>query len=83
MLLVTLALKTLLSISQNGISPIALHKQLGNHLNKDIINASNNLVACPAYTCNLSQNCRLMTVFLFFCFCFFGLEISSLGSLVA
>jgi len=40
MLLVTLALKTLLSISQNGISPITLNKQLGNYLNKDIINAS-------------------------------------------
>jgi hypothetical protein len=40
MLLVTLALKTLLSISQNGISPITLNKQLGNHLNKEIINAS-------------------------------------------
>jgi hypothetical protein len=38
MLLVTLALKTLLSISQNGISPITLSKQLGNHIN--IINAS-------------------------------------------
>ncbi len=33
-LLVTLALKTLLSISQNGISSITLNKQLGNHLNK-------------------------------------------------
>ncbi len=40
MLLVTLTLKTLLSISQNGISPITINKQLGNHLNKDIINAS-------------------------------------------
>ncbi len=36
MLLVTLALKTLLSISQKGISPITLYKQFGNHLNKDI-----------------------------------------------
>jgi hypothetical protein len=44
MLLVTLTLKTLLSISQNGISPITLNKQLGNHLNKDIINASNILL---------------------------------------
>jgi hypothetical protein len=35
--LVTLALKTLLSISQNGISPITLNKQLGNHFNNDII----------------------------------------------
>jgi hypothetical protein len=40
MLLVTLAVKTLLSISQNGISPITFGKQLGNHLNKNIINAS-------------------------------------------
>jgi hypothetical protein len=40
MLLVTLALKTLLCISQNGISSITLNKRLSNHLNKDIINAS-------------------------------------------
>jgi hypothetical protein len=40
MLLVTLALKTLPSISQIGISPITLNKQLGNHLNMVIINAS-------------------------------------------
>ncbi len=40
MLLVTLALKTLLSISQNGINQITLNKQLGNHFNMDIINAS-------------------------------------------
>jgi hypothetical protein len=46
MLLVTLALKTLLSISQNGISPIALNKHIGNHLNMDIINASNSLSSC-------------------------------------
>jgi hypothetical protein len=39
-LLVTLALKTLLSISQNGISPITLNKPLGNQLNMDIINDS-------------------------------------------
>ncbi len=38
MQLVTLALKTVISISQNGISPIKLNKKLGNHLNKDIIN---------------------------------------------
>ncbi len=37
MLLVTLALKTLPSISQNGISPITLNKQLGNHFDKDSI----------------------------------------------
>jgi len=40
MLLVTLALKTLLSISQNGINQIALNKQLGNRLNADVINGS-------------------------------------------
>jgi hypothetical protein len=40
MLLVTLALKTLLSISQNGINQVPLNKQLGNHLNVDIIHAS-------------------------------------------
>ncbi len=40
MLLVTSAVRTLLSISQNGINQITLKKQIGNHLNKDIINAS-------------------------------------------
>jgi hypothetical protein len=40
MLLVTSAVKTVLPISQNGISPITLNKQMGHHLNKDIINAS-------------------------------------------
>jgi hypothetical protein len=40
MLLVTSAVKPILSISQNGINPITLNKQLRNHLNKDIINAS-------------------------------------------
>ncbi len=40
MLLVILALKTLLSISQNRMDQITLNKQLGNHLNKAIINAS-------------------------------------------
>jgi hypothetical protein len=49
MLLVTLALKTLPSISQNGISPITLNKQLGNHLNKDTINASSVLKICKKY----------------------------------
>jgi hypothetical protein len=40
MLLVTSAVRTLLSISQNGINPITLNKQLGSHLNMDITNAS-------------------------------------------
>jgi hypothetical protein len=40
MFLVTSAVRTLLSIFQNGINPITLNKQLGNHLNMDIINAS-------------------------------------------
>ncbi len=44
MLLVASAFNTLLSISQNGISPITLNKQLGNHLNKDIINASSDML---------------------------------------
>ncbi len=43
MLLVTSAVKTVLSISQNGISPIALNKQIDTHLNKDIITASKTL----------------------------------------
>jgi hypothetical protein len=41
MLLDTLALKTLVSISQNGFNQISLNKQIGNHLNRHIINASN------------------------------------------
>jgi hypothetical protein len=40
MLLVTLAVKTVLPISQNGINQIKLNKQLGKHLNMDIKNAS-------------------------------------------
>jgi hypothetical protein len=44
MLFVTLPFKTLLSISQNRMDQITLNKQLGNHLNKDIINASTPLV---------------------------------------
>jgi len=45
MLLVTLALNTLLSISQNGINQITLNKQIGNHINNVIINASIVLLA--------------------------------------
>jgi hypothetical protein len=41
MMLVTSAVRTLLSIPQNGISPITLNKQSGNNLNVDIKNASN------------------------------------------
>jgi hypothetical protein len=40
MLLITSAVKTLLSISQNSMDQITLNKPLGNHLNKDITNAS-------------------------------------------
>jgi hypothetical protein len=40
MLLVPSAVKRVLSISKNGISSITLKKQLSNHLNMDIINAS-------------------------------------------
>ena len=43
MLLVTSAVKTVPSISQNGINEITLHKQWGNHLNMDIINASKSI----------------------------------------
>jgi hypothetical protein len=39
-LLVTLVLKTLLSISQNGMNQITSNKQIDNNLNEDIINAS-------------------------------------------
>jgi len=45
MLLVALALRTLLSISWNGVSQITLNKQLGINLNMDIINASSRLDA--------------------------------------
>jgi hypothetical protein len=38
--LVTSAVKTLLSISQNGINPITLSKQVVKHLNVAIINAA-------------------------------------------
>ncbi len=47
MLLVTLAHKTLLSISRNRMDQTTLNKQLGNHLNKDIINASISLSSFP------------------------------------
>jgi hypothetical protein len=39
MLLITSAVKTRLSISQNSMDQITLNKTLGNHLNKDTINA--------------------------------------------
>ena len=39
MLLVTSAVKTVLSISLNRMDQIRLHKQLGNRLNMDILNA--------------------------------------------
>jgi hypothetical protein len=44
MLLVPSAVKTVLSISQNGISQIALNKKLSYHLNMDIINASRRVI---------------------------------------
>jgi len=44
MLLVPSAVKTVLSISQNGINQITLNKQLSNHLNMDIVNASSHLL---------------------------------------
>ena len=40
LLLIPSAVKTVLSISQNGMNEITLNKQLDNHLNMDIINAS-------------------------------------------
>jgi hypothetical protein len=46
MLLVTLAVKTVLSISQNGINQITLDKQLNNHLNMDL-----RKVNCSRYIC--------------------------------
>jgi len=46
MLLVTSAINTHFSISQNGINTITLNKQIGNPLNMDIIIASRYLVVC-------------------------------------
>ena len=43
MLLVTLSIKSLVSISQNGFNPKTLNKQIGNHLNRHIINASTHI----------------------------------------
>jgi hypothetical protein len=43
LLLVTLAVKTVLSISQKGINQITLNKKFGINLNMDIINASRTL----------------------------------------
>jgi hypothetical protein len=45
------AVKTVLSISQNGINQITLNKQLSNHLNVDIINASISLSSFPFSGC--------------------------------
>jgi hypothetical protein len=44
MLLVTSAVKTVLSISKNGMNQITSNKQIDNHLNEDIITASNILL---------------------------------------
>ncbi len=49
LLLVPSAVKTVLSISQNGINQITVNKQLSNHLNKDIINASKLKLASLAF----------------------------------
>jgi len=46
MLLFTSAVRTVLSISQNRMDQITLHKYLGNNLNKNIINASSYLFNC-------------------------------------
>jgi hypothetical protein len=51
MLLVPSAVMTVLSISQNGIIQITLNKQLSNHLNKDIINASISLSSFSFHGC--------------------------------
>jgi hypothetical protein len=40
LLLVPSAVKTVLSISHNGMNQITSNKQIDNHLNEDIINAS-------------------------------------------
>ncbi len=53
MLLVTSAVKTVLSISQNGICPNTLNKELDNHLNMDIMNV---------YSCKTSLLLLVMTV---------------------
>ncbi len=58
MLLVTSAVKTPVSISWNGLSPITLNKQIGNNLNKHIINASN--VVLPLAVINVLTLCELL-----------------------
>jgi hypothetical protein len=66
MLLVPSAVKTVLSISQNGINQIALNKQLGNHLNMDIINASTNGFGNCYLTCQIldwpEKTCQCQTL---------------------
>ncbi len=44
MLLVTLAVKTVLSISRNRMDQITLNKQLSIHINMDIIYASSSFL---------------------------------------
>jgi hypothetical protein len=56
MMLVTSAI--LVSISWNGLSPIRLNKQIGNHLNKHIINASS--VVFPLAVINAVTLCELL-----------------------
>jgi len=59
MLLVISAVKIVLSISQNGSSPITLNKQLGNHLNKYIINASISLSSFSFHGCLQKPRCSV------------------------
>jgi hypothetical protein len=60
MLFVTLALKALLSISQNGLDQITSNKQIDNHLNEDIINASNYLATTVIYTLKMLTALELL-----------------------
>ncbi len=60
MMFVTLALKTLLSISQNGSDQITSNKQKGNHLIEDLINASTYLATTVIYTLKMLTALELL-----------------------
>jgi hypothetical protein len=60
MLFVTLVLKTLHSISQNGMDQITSNKQIDNHLNEDIINASTYLATTVIYTLKMLTALELL-----------------------
>jgi len=60
MLLVTSAVKTVLSISKNGMNQITSNKQIDNHLNEDVINASNILLPARCIQYDIYGQGRLL-----------------------